>query len=80
MYAAYLNLDNKHPVMALHEYCTARQWEPPFFHLTERPCDNKKQKVFTAAVSCRSEASGALVVRISIEFRRIVPGGRLWFN
>ena len=58
MYAAYLNLDNKHPVMALHEYCTARQWDPPFFHLTEKPSGNKKQKLFTAAVSL-AEARGA---------------------
>ncbi|XP_043194286.1 protein SON-like [Amphibalanus amphitrite] len=50
LYASFLNLESKHPPMALNEYCTAREWEAPVFHLTEKPSNSKKQKMFTAAV------------------------------
>ncbi|KAF0296355.1 hypothetical protein FJT64_006188 [Amphibalanus amphitrite] len=49
LYASFLNLESKHPPMALNEYCTAREWEAPVFHLTEKPSNSKKQKMFTAA-------------------------------
>ncbi|XP_037082907.1 uncharacterized protein LOC119103464 [Pollicipes pollicipes] len=59
LYSSYLNLNSKTPVMALHEYCAARQWKAPVFHITETPGDKKQQHFYRGAVRVNGKMNTA---------------------